>query len=101
MSNKNLLKSSIIASAIVAAAGFNANANSLFSYNNLGSGQAVRTSLLGVSADNKTIELTCASDSAKKANDGKCGASEKKVAPKKKGKDGKCGEGKCGATKKS
>jgi uncharacterized low-complexity protein len=98
MSNKNLLKGSIIASALVAAAGFNANANSLFSYNNLGSGHAVRTSLLGKSADSKTIELTCASDSAKKANDGKCGAKKKEV---KKGKDAKCGEGKCGATKKS
>jgi uncharacterized low-complexity protein len=99
MSNNNLLKGSIIASALIAAAGFNANANG-FSYNNLGSGQSVRTSLLGKTADSKTIELTCASDSAKKANDGKCGAS-KKAAPVKKGKDGKCGEGKCGATKKS
>jgi uncharacterized low-complexity protein len=100
MSNKNLLKSSIIASALVAAAGFNANATNLFNYRNLGSGQTVRTSLLGKNADSKTIELTCASDSAKKANDGKCGAS-KKATPVKKGKDGKCGEGKCGASKKS
>jgi len=99
MSNKNIVKGSIIASVLVAAAGFNANASSLFNYNNLGSGQTVRTSLLGKTADSKTIELTCASDSAKKANDGNCGAS-KKVTPAKKGKDGKCGEGKCGASKK-
>ncbi|HTC00997.1 MAG TPA: hypothetical protein VK705_09970 [Ferruginibacter sp.] len=98
MSNKNLFKSSIIASAIVATAGFNANASTLFNYSNLGSGQTVRTSLLEKSTNNKTLELKCGIDSTK-GKDAKCGTDSTKM--KKKGKDGKCGEGKCGSSKKS
>jgi len=94
MSNKNIVKGSIIASVLVAAAGFNANASSLFNYNSLGSGQTVRTSLLERTSNSKTIELTCGTDSTKgkdaKCGEGKCGASKKKAK-----------DGKCGATKKS
>ena len=93
--NKNLLKSRLIASAIVAAAGFNANASGLFRYSNLGSGEEVRTSLLEKSNSAKTLELKCGADSTK-AKDGKCGSAKKSC---KKGKDGKCGEGKCGEGK--
>ena len=97
MSNKKLFKSSIVASAIVVTAGFNATATPLFNYSNLGSGQAGRASLLEKSGSNKTIELKCGVDSAK-GKDAKCGKDSTKT---KKGKDGKCGEGKCGSSKKS
>ncbi|UAY53157.1 HvfA family oxazolone/thioamide-modified RiPP metallophore [Ferruginibacter albus] len=108
--NKNILKGSIIASALIAATGFTSNANGLFHYNNLGTGDAVRASLLKNSNTAKNFELKCGADSTSKAKDGKCGegkCGEGKCGAKKgakkagKTKDAKCGEGKCGGTKKS
>ena len=93
--SKNFLKTSIMASAIVAAAGFNANANSLFNFKTLGTGESVRTTLLGKNSSQKSIELKCGADSsASKMKDGKCGEGKcgnKKAKMKKNAKDGKCG----------
>ena len=104
---KNILTGSIVAGALLAVTGFNANAANLFSYSNLGTGEAVRTNLLNRENSSKMFELSCgekkaASDSSmsNKMKDGKCGegkCGEGKCGDKmKKAKDGKCGEGKCG-----
>lgn len=109
---KSMLAGSIIAGAIMAVSGFTANAAGLFSYNNLGTGDEVRTKLLETNNSNsRTMELACGEkgktdSTAKKGKDGKCGegkCGEKKKMDSvgtKKVKDGKCGEGKCGETKK-
>jgi uncharacterized low-complexity protein len=108
---RNLIGGSIVAGAIIAVSGFAANAAGMFSYNNLGTGEEVRTRLLNETGNNgKTLELTCGAkektdSTAKKGKDGKCGegkCGEKKKmdSTSKKGKDGKCGEGKCGESKK-
>jgi len=104
---KSILKGALVAGALIAVSGLTANAASLFSYSNLGSGEEIRASLLNTpSATAKTLDLKCGAkaktDSTKKGKDGKCGegkCGEKKPAAKKV-KDGKCGEGKCGASKK-
>lgn len=82
---KSILTSTIIAGAIIAVSGLNANANGLFRYNHLGSAEEVRTTLLNKTSGGNSLELSC-------------GAKSKSDSTKK-GKDGKCGEGKCGATK--
>lgn len=86
---KTITKGSLVAGIILAAAGLNANASSVFSFSNLGNGNTVRTNLLKTETNSKTLELKCA---AKK--------STSDSSAMKKGKDGKCGEGKCGANKK-
>lgn len=111
---KSLITGSMIAGALFATANLNANAVDLFRFSNLGSGEEVRSQLLGGAA--KALELKCGekgkadSTAAKKGKDGKCGegkcgegkcggakkAGDKKDTARKKGKDGKCGEGKCG-----
>lgn len=103
---KNILKSTIIASAIIAVSGLSANANGLFRYNNLGSGEVVRTNLSKQASGANSLELSCGAksktDSTKTGKDGKCGEGKcgaSKTKAKGKGKDGKCGEGKCGAGK--
>lgn len=102
---KNILRSTIIASAIIAVSGLSANANTMFRYSNLGSGEVVRTNLSKQARGANSLELSCGAksktDSTKtgkdgKCGEGKCGASKTKAG---KGKDGKCGEGKCGAGK--
>lgn len=97
---KNILRSTIIASAIIAVSGLSANANGMFRYNNLGSGEVVRTNLSKQASGANSLELSCGAksktDSTKTGKDGKCGATKTKAG---KGKDGKCGEGKCGAGK--
>lgn len=109
---RNLIGGSIVAGAILAVSGLTTNAAGMFSYNNLGTGEEVRTNLLSSNGNNaKTLELTCGTkektdSTAKKGKDGKCGegkCGEKKKMDStgtKKGKDGKCGEGKCGESKK-
>lgn len=103
---KSILTSTIIAGAIIAVSGLNANANGLFRYNNLGSGEEVRTNLLKKVGGANSLELSCGAksktDTTKKGKDGKCGEGKcgaSKTKAKGKGKDGKCGEGKCGASK--
>lgn len=100
---KSILNRSLVAGAIIAVSGITANATGLFSFNNLGSGQQVRSRLLENNSD-KSLELACGgkakSDTAsKKGTDGKCGE-HKMDSTSKKGMDGKCGEGKCGGSKK-
>lgn len=82
---KSILASTLIAGALFAATGSNANP---FSYNTLGTGEEVRTNLLSRESNNRSLELAC-------------GAKSKSTAQStaKKGKDGKCGEGKCGEKK--
>jgi len=104
---KNMLTSTIIAGAMIAVSGLGAKASGLFSYNNLGSAEEVRSNLLNHNSGANTLELSCGAkaktDSTKKGKDGKCGEGKcggsKTKAKSKKGKDGKCGEGKCGAGK--
>ena len=108
---KSLITGSMIAGALFATANLNANAADLFRFSNLGTGEEVRSQLLGGAANALHLELKCGekgkadSTAAKKGKDGKCGegkcgeakkAGDKKDTSKKKGKDGKCGEGKCG-----
>jgi len=113
---KSLITGSMIAGALFATANLNANAADLFRFSNLGTGEEVRSQLLGSSSNALHLELKCGekgkadSTAAKKGKDGKCGegkcgegkcggakkAGDKKDSAKKKGKDGKCGEGKCG-----
>lgn len=92
---KSIITSSLIASAIVACASFTTNAAEVFHYNNLGSGEEIRTNLLEKTGSNHRLELTCSTGSQsgthKNKKEHKCG---------KKDKDGKCGEGKCGDKKK-
>lgn len=111
MSNtkKTFLAGTIVASAILAATSITANANGLFRYSNLGSGESIRCSFLNEENSAHHAELKCGgkekpADSAavKKGKDAKCGEGKcggTKKAPKK-GKDAKCGEGKCGGDKK-
>lgn len=105
---KSMISGALLTGALVAVTGFSANANSMFNYNSLGTGEAIRTNLLGNTDAGKTLELKCGekskSDSTmtKKGKDGKCGegkCGDKKDAKskdKKKGKDGKCGADKKG-----
>ncbi|MDE3234474.1 MAG: hypothetical protein KGO81_00870 [Bacteroidota bacterium] len=83
---KKIIGRSILAATVLAVSGFTANAASLFNYNNMGTGEEVRTSLLNTNSS-KSFEL-------------KCGGKAKADTTAKKGKDGKCGEGKCGGSKK-
>jgi uncharacterized low-complexity protein len=93
MENKKkvLLTGSLLAGALLATVNLQANAADLFRFNNLGTGEAVRTRLLDGASHARTLELACGekkdSASMKKGKDGKCG-------------EGKCGEGKCGDKKK-
>ena len=82
-SKKNgLLSGSLIAGVLLATTSLNADAAGIFRFEELGSGENVRTELL---ARNANLELKCSKDS---------------TAMAKKGKDGKCGEGECSGTKK-
>ncbi|AHF17500.1 hypothetical protein [Niabella soli] len=87
---KSIVKGSLLTGAIIAAAGFSANANGLFNYSSLGTGAEMRTNLLEKKGAAKNFELKCGGDKAKsdstmkKGKEGKCG-------------DGKCGDGKCGS----
>lgn len=87
---KSILAGSILAGALLAVAGINANASSLIRYNHVTSADEVIAGLHTKNVSNNNFEL-------------KCGATKKSdtTKTKKKGKDGKCGEGKCGSTKKS
>jgi uncharacterized low-complexity protein len=92
MEKKNtVLKSSLVASVLMAAAGLQSNATTAFNYHNLGNGNTVRANLLNRTESSKTFEMKCAAN--KKAD-------KADSTLMKKGKDGKCGEGKCGADKK-
>ena len=88
---KVLLTGSLLAGALMATANLNSNAADLFRFNNLGTGEAVRSRLMDGGNPMATLELNCGakkdSASMKKGKDGKCG-------------EGKCGEGKCGDKKK-
>lgn len=98
---KKVLKGSLIAGAVLGMSALSANANQLFSFNELGSGSEVRSTLLERATSgtaNLLMELKCGDST--KTKDGKCG--EGKCGDKKatgKSKDGKCGEGKCGEGK--
>lgn len=83
---KGLIGGALLAGALVAAGGLNANASGLFNYNSLGTGEVIRARLTGNFDAGKTLEL-------------KCGEKSKSDTTSKKGKDGKCGEGKCGNNK--
>jgi len=126
MKNKfNIAAGSLVTGVVLSAASLSAPAANLFSYNPLGSGSEVRSTLLEKAMndhDLRLFEMKCGEESksdttksatkpatkpdAKKAdsktNDAKCGegkCGEKKVDAKKtegKTKDAKCGEGKCG-----
>lgn len=120
---KSLLTSTLIASALIGGAGLNANSNNLFSFNDLGSGSEIRTTLatnsISDEADALRLEMKCGDDAKTKKSEskskdakcgeGKCGAEsedgkkkDKKAEAKSeqsaesKSKDAKCGEGKCG-----
>jgi len=118
----NIIAGSLITGAIVSTASLSGNASNLFSFESLGSGAEIRTSLLNKAMTDhslNTFELKCGEQSkadttkpaAKKAEgkttdakcgEGKCGegkCGEKKADTNKsenKTKDAKCGEGKCG-----
>ncbi len=113
----NIIAGSLITGAIVSTASLSGNASNLFSFESLGSGAEIRTSLLNKAMTDhslNTFELKCGEQSkadttkpaAKKAEgktkDAKCGegkCGEKKADTNKsenKTKDAKCGEGKCG-----
>lgn len=77
----SLLSTSLIA-ALIATTSVNAEPTRAFRFEDLGSGDHVRSELL---ARNAGLELKCSKDS---------------TAASKKGKDGKCGEGKCSGAKK-
>lgn len=118
---KQILTSTLIAGAVLGTSALTANANTLFSYEDLGSGAEIRTTLATESiADDAgiySLEMKCGEDSKKakkkdskskeaKCGEGKCGADKKdakskdaKAEDKKtdsKSKEAKCGEGKCG-----
>jgi uncharacterized low-complexity protein len=84
---KSILNGSLVAGVIIAVSGYTANAAGMFNYNNMGTGEEVRTNLLNKGETGKNFEL-------------KCGEKGKTDTAMKKGKDGKCGEGKCGDKKK-
>jgi uncharacterized low-complexity protein len=83
MQNKqrSILSGSLLAGVLLAATSIQAEPSRLFRFNDLGSGDHVRSELL---AHNGNLELKCSKDST----------STKKT------KDGKCGEGKCSGSKK-
>jgi uncharacterized low-complexity protein len=90
---KTILSGSVIASAILAVSGTNVGAASLTSFNTLGSGAEVRSTLLGNPADAiNAYELNCGEKKDGKAKDASCG--EKKDG---KAKEATCGEKKAGA----
>lgn len=78
---KSLLSGSLIASILLATTSLHAEPPRMFRFENLGSGDNIRTELL---ARNANLELKCSKD----------------TTAAKKGKDGKCGEGKCSGSKK-
>jgi len=89
---KALLTGSLLAGALMATASLQAGAGTdLFRFDNLGTGEAVRSRLLEGHRHASSLELNCGekkdSTSMKKGKEGKCG-------------EGKCGEGKCGEKKK-
>jgi uncharacterized low-complexity protein len=120
---KSLFTSTLIASALIGGASLSASPNNLFSFDELGSGSEVRTTLATKSISDEAgvlrLEMKCGKDSKTekseskskdaKCGEGKCGA-ESEDAKKKdkkaqadtekntesKSKDAKCGEGKCG-----
>ncbi len=128
--NKNgLLKSVVLSGMIAGAMPFAANADNLFSYEDLGSGSQLRgnliekyvspTDAINLAGENYVFEAKCGEG---KCGEGKCGEKEgdKKKETKKKGtekkatkskakteksaekgktKEAKCGEGKCGEKK--
>ncbi len=128
--NKNgLLKSVVLSGMIAGAMPFAANADNLFSYEDLGSGSQLRGNLMekyvspsdaiNLAGENYVFEGKCGEG---KCGEGKCGEKEgdKKKETKKKGtekkatkskakteksaekgktKEAKCGEGKCGEKK--
>ncbi|MDE3123937.1 MAG: hypothetical protein KGK14_00345 [Bacteroidota bacterium] len=87
---KSILAGSILAGALLAVAGINANASSLIRYQQVTTPDEVVAGVHAQNAVSNSFEM-------------KCGATKKSdtTKTKKKGKDGKCGEGKCGSTKKS
>ncbi|HYG53586.1 MAG TPA: hypothetical protein VD905_22010 [Flavobacteriales bacterium] len=81
-----------------------ANANELFSLNDLGNGSTLRAELMSLNAlsfmsnasSNMNIEATC----GEKSKEAKCGEKGKEAKCGEKGKEGKCGEkAKKGSTK--
>ncbi|GAA0564906.1 HvfA family oxazolone/thioamide-modified RiPP metallophore [Chitinophaga japonensis] len=84
---KALLTGSLLAGALMATASLQANAaTDLFRFDNLGTGEAVRSRLLEGNSHARSLELNC-------------GEKKDSTSMKKKGKEGKCGEGKCGEGK--
>jgi len=93
--NKSILTGTLLAgAALLGTTGMSAAESSLFSFNELGSGSEVRTTLASnntqARADIMSFDMKCGEKSEKtdkkaesKAKDAKCG-------------EGKCGEGKCG-----
>ena len=92
---KTIIAGSMLAGAMLSLTALKANNSTLFTYQSLGNGTAVRNSIELTcgekKGDAKTAEKKEAKSGDKKAKDGKCG--------EKKAKDGKCGEGKCGEKK--
>lgn len=97
---KHLLTGTLIAGAVIGTAGLSANTNSLFAFDELGSGSEIRTTLATQSISDDagvySLEMKCGEESKKtkkakktddKSKEAKCG-------------EGKCGEGKCGTDKK-
>lgn len=87
---KQILTGALLAGAVIGTAGLAANTNSLFEYDDLGTGSEIRTTLAtqSISDDAGVYSLEM-----------KCGEDTKKAKTKKdesKTKDAKCGEGKCG-----
>lgn len=96
---KKLLTSTIIASAVMGTASLSANTNTLFSFDELGSGSEIRTTLATQSiSDNANANYTDAFRLEMKCGDEN---KDKKAESKSesKSKDAKCGEGKCGSSK--
>jgi len=87
---KSILAGSILAGALLAVTGINANATGLIRYNQVTTPEEEVVGIHAQNVANNNFEL-------------KCGATKKSdtTKTKKKGKDGKCGEGKCGNTPKS
>ena len=117
----NIVAGSLVTGIVISAAALSAPASNLFSYESLGSGAEVRSTLLEKAMNDHDLhlfEMKCGEESksdttksatkpaAKKGDskttDAKCGegkCGEKKGDAKKtesKTKDAKCGEGKCG-----
>lgn len=101
--------SSAVALALMGFTPSNANA---FSYNPLGSGADVRSTISEMNQANKNVyELGCGAKAEKtkakkgeksseaKCGEGKCGEKATKSSKDKKASEAKCGEGKCGEGK--